>query len=362
MLPLQVIVCKTKPAVQEDEQGARVSLVVGGLYDLHFTVQKKIAMFTPSSCSGETFSLPVDSNNARYALVYNPEGDASRAIVGYTFRGVADLAKAQPTPAVVCTTQPVVSGFFNMVEEGEILALRKVYATEEGRVCIDAYSFKTESIKTLDDDGCNCGFTTQPREVQLPLQRIVKELNPTLPYQVHVFEVEGAREYSDNPNSSLRLLSLHVVEQTMLVATSPQTAHEVLEISVTPDTEVKMIEVGGRELLEMKSRTWLLQSKYHLTRKGRSVSVSGRGLDSGKTSVSSYPGPDIFRPHLQPGGYSLYDLPYDVHAQTAAGGQPRAESLPASKGIPSGSSLKKNLTLALLPSPSMTSNGAGTVK
>ena len=349
MLPLQVRVCKKK--VQE-EAADQVSLAVGGVYNLHFTVRKKIAAFTSSS--GETFSLPAYSN-AKCALVYNPERDAGRAFAGYTFRDVADLAKAQPTPVVVCATQPGESGEVeSAIVAGEILALKSVDAGREGRIRVRAYSFKTESVKMLED-GCNAGFTTRPSEVQLPLQRIVKELSPMLPCCVHMFGAEGEREHS----ATLRLLSLQVVEWTLLVATSPQTIHEVLEVSITPDTEVKvkMVEVGGRDLLEIKSRTCLLQSKYHLTEKGRSVSE--RSLGSDKT----YPRPDVSRGPQTQLDDSLYELPCNAHAQAMVGTL-RAKSLPVSEEFPSGtgSSLKKNIAqIAPLPSPSMTSNGAGTV-
>ncbi|KAL5506675.1 hypothetical protein EMCRGX_G008396 [Ephydatia muelleri] len=346
MLPLQVRVCKKK--VQE-EAADQVSLAVGGVYNLHFTVRKKIAAFTSSS--GETFSLPAYSN-AKCALVYNPERDAGRAFAGYTFRDVADLAKAQPTPVVVCATQPGESGEVeSAIVAGEILALKSVDAGREGRIRVRAYSFKTESVKMLED-GCNAGFTTRPSEVQLPLQRIVKELSPMLPCCVHMFGAEGEREHS----ATLRLLSLQVVEWTLLVATSPQTIHEVLEVSITPDTEVKvkMVEVGGRDLLEIKSRTCLLQSKYHLTEKGRSVSETSLGSDK------TYPRPDVSRGPQTQLDDSLYELPCNAHAQAMVGTL-RAKSLPVSEEFPSGtgSSLKKNIAqIAPLPSPSMTSNGA----
>lgn len=355
MLPLRVRVCKTNI---QDAAASRNTFAAGGLYNLHFTQHKKLAAFTVSAA--ESFTLPIDSK-VKCALVYNPEGNASKAITGYTFRDVADLIKARPMPMVVCATQ---LGASRKVESafmpGEILALKHVQDNQD-RVCLGAYSFKTESIKVLEE-GCNGYFTTQPSDIQLPLQSVVKEISPKLPCEVQLFGVEGEPGVPAGVGSLL--LSLQVVESVLLIATRPQAPDEVLEVPVVSKTEVKFVEVGGKDLLEMKSETGRLQSKYGQTKRTTCRSVSASSIGS-TASSASYPSQSSEISSPSGSRNYLYDLPYneshdDAHAQSTAGRLPAGYvhrgSLPVNEDGSSGK-LKRNLKLdpLLPPSPSLTS-------
>ena len=314
MLPLRTKVTKKRA---QNEAHTRDTLVVGGLYNLHFTTRKKMATFTLST--GETFTLPVDAK-VNCAVVYNPEGDTTMATTGYTFKDVLDLSRTQPMPLIVCATQRGVSRKIESAcMPGEVLALKTVQDNQE-RVCIGAYSFKTESIKVLEE-GCNGFFTTQPSDIQLPLLRVINELSPKLPCEVQLFGAENEPGVSAIAASG-SLLSLQVEESVLLVATCPRAPNEVMEVIVTPDTEVKFVEVGGKDLLEMKSETSRLQFKYGLTKKIQVRSLSGTSIGSGGNTT--YSNQDISSPQTPSGGATppafVYDLPYnDTHAQVTTG-------------------------------------------
>lgn len=312
MLPLRVRVCKKKT----QEPSNQASLAVGAFYNFHFVVHKKMATFT-STTTAEKFSLPV-SSKVNCALVYNPEGDLNMAMTGYTFQDVSDLVNSQPMPAVVCATQ---LGASSRIESafmpGEVLVLKDVQETED-RVCISAYSFRTESTKVLEY-GCNGYFTTQPSEVQMKLQTLIADVNPKLPCQVQLFGADLA-EFNVPAHAGGALLFLDVVESPVLIATSPQNPNKVLEIFITPNIEVKFVEVGGKDLLEMKSETGLLEAKYGLLKKGRSA--SGGNLGNVRTPFSSHPSKEDFPSQTPSGGSIVYDLPFnppDAPAQSAAG-------------------------------------------
>lgn len=254
--PLRVKITKMKTS---DSKWGHVG--VGETYNV-YSIKGSDKAFTFSDPRGGAFTLPSDTNVC-CALVYSLEPENFEKDAGvHTFKQVSDIIRAQPIPKIVCATR---MGTGKSVESsvvpGEIL---RVSGVQNDKRCLLVYSYTLECVKVLDGE-CSGNFTTNPAVIQLPLAQVITELNVTFPCKVQLFPSNGNRGAVFPPNATSRVLWMNAPSEPSVIMAasniSEPRGNQLLEIPVTSDIEAVVVEVCGKELLELKAQSARLLHK-----------------------------------------------------------------------------------------------------
>lgn len=238
-------------------------IVIGDLYNIFSVKDEKTVTFNVPMEG--TFTLPIGTD-VKCSLVYSTEPEnLEKSLAGYTFKKVSDIAKALPRPKIVCATRlgsgrSIKSGII----PGEVLRIVEVQTDNQH---ISAYSYTLECPKQLDGE-CTGNFTTKPADVQLPLSQLLTDFDLTFPCYVQLFPASGSgRKVGGTlpPRAFSTILSMSAPPSSCphLIATSTSglNRNKVVEIPVTADIEVAIVEVCGKELLELKAQSAKLLNK-----------------------------------------------------------------------------------------------------
>lgn len=255
LFPLRVKIIRKKTS----DSTKWISVNVGETYNIHSFKEDKALTFSGPGVG--TFTLPPDAP-VRCALVYTSETEKCDLESGYTFKQAFDIIRAQPMPKIVCATRMGTGkSIDSAVMPGEILRVSGVQSENQGIV---AHSYRLECTKVLDGK-CAGYFTTRPANVQLPLSQVLSTLNVTFPCKVQLFPASGNAEALLPPNISSRILSMSAVPSEPRVLIASNTAQpngNLLDIPITCDIEVALLEVCGEDLLELKAQSGrLLQNE-----------------------------------------------------------------------------------------------------
>ena len=101
----------------------RSVISTGDVYNLHFIKNETVMSIQDESRN--PFSIPLNSS-LQFGLLYDPDGDTMKAIRGYSYRTIGDLATCNVAPRVIRARQTFNSAEpTSSVEAEEILIVKK---------------------------------------------------------------------------------------------------------------------------------------------------------------------------------------------------------------------------------------------
>ncbi|KAL5503441.1 hypothetical protein EMCRGX_G010393 [Ephydatia muelleri] len=165
--------------IEEGHLDTSYEFSVGEVFNLHFI---KRTMFVDIRDHIERTSALVPVYGCvEYSLVYDPDGDAEKAKVGYTFQTVGNMLAKKTIPRVVCALESSSSGSErSSVCAREVLMVLKVKKRRfSGPPSLVVYSITKNARKVLNG-GCAAQFTTNPIMTKLPMTLIMKHFSPDI--------------------------------------------------------------------------------------------------------------------------------------------------------------------------------------
>lgn len=258
-LPVQVKVSKGFYGMSD-----RSSLSEGDVFNIHFI--KHMRVVTIEDEYGIQYTVPINSAH-RFSLLYDPASNPQQAASsGFNFKHVSDLMM-KPMPKVVCTQTAFQYGSKLLLEENEILIIKRI-EDAGSRKALRVYSSVTKEEKILPEH-CMGNFTTHPHSIGLHLPEIVAEVGDLFPSKALVLTD------SDIPPKMLTFLKgtvtvclLSSTTEISLVATSASEMEseqypQLTDIPVNLDVEVDIVTPSPSQAQQLYEKTKYLYNTFN---------------------------------------------------------------------------------------------------
>ena len=163
--------------------GCDISLKCGQLLCLHFCKESKV--FEIEASNGGKYLVPIHSS-ILCSVLYNPNGDETRAKRGKFFHGAAEIIKSTPLPQLLFVEKEDHHSNIGSrsVNEGEILIVNGITNNSKGKKMLMCRDIQTSKIKYLSET-CTATFSTRPSCLKIPISSLVEGFNYPVSLMLH---------------------------------------------------------------------------------------------------------------------------------------------------------------------------------